>query len=471
MSKNYAKEARLSRLRTKKITNKAFWLCILSELAASFILVLGGAFALAYFDVMKLNESQFVLVLAAGAVLFVLYLIKAIPAYVSKKTPEFNAKNNEYKVEIQAIKRERKEAKRFLKQAKKEKNQWDVSRYKNFIRDCNTDIKAIKRKQARFAKEIKKDYSYKAYRDGWRNQRWIKAAHKKQGWFVFISTVVVGLYLFANMSLSAELGASKELSEMIAEHYEFTFINYALYIIPVFHFINAFIYSGIPKARSFVDDIEEPLSTTPLDLFSVLEKEKNGTEIEKSERHCCCCSCDKQTWNEEPRELPVTLFFFRNLIHCVLIFLLSLLFIYVMPAIAEISKIEGTGFEMIFTVFQWLMFGLLVLLIGYVLSLKEYSYDCLHEKVAAARNWFTAGVIVFFICVVGFVVLILISGISNYFKEIIYSRIITTFIVMALLSLATFLLDVLMRPKIRLKTIYDKDAMILFHERPKTFVR
>lgn len=198
---------------------------------------------------------------------------------------------------------------------------------------------------------------------------------------------------------------------------------------------------------------------------------------------------------ERPREVNVALFFIRNLCQVCFCFAIIALFVYLFPALQQIEKIEqrplvgGMTFGIIFTVLKWLMILLLVFLLWYALSSKEYVFDSMHEETDKRRKKYVSKLVFLALLFVAYLVLLYIPefvassdgkklySIEKLFEMAVPSNepdavgafipvfkgIVSTFVTLLLVIVGAIIVDVTLRPREKNKK-RDGDDFFAIHQ-------
>lgn len=476
MAKNYAKEARLSRIRVESIVSRAKTVSLLYLLAIILLVGMALGFVLQTLEVVSLEPLILVGVSAAAAVVGVIIGGISISKRVGKNTrlerdlKKLKDSKKDVKAKIKEIKKEIKLFKKAKKACRKEKNKTGENGYAKLIRNRNEGIRVGERFLKQIAgkkKEIKRYY---------RTNRQVRNLHTESKYktskrimegmergFVVVCGLVFSVF-FAFMAFrSTELSTEESIFDMVGfkDGSPYTIVLITLLVGSFFHFICALLSGKVTKVRMNVgeDAMLHTLGVAEIDDGDISIQPYDGM-FEGNPLWAGVASFPRRDDEQEaalleerPREYGITIFFFRNLFQVVFGFVLAWLMVYLYPAFNEIGKVsEATPFHLILTIVQYILTILTIYLIVHAMSAQEYDYDCMDEALQRKRVRYRVFLVLYLLLSAAYLVVMLIGGIpdvwsTEVFNDEIKLRIFVSLGSMVLLSLGAFVADIIIRPK------------------------
>lgn len=450
------------------------------------------------------------IVLAVPVLIVLITLIKAVVIMIKTGDVEHSIANPHLKAHKENFRKKRAVCKQCIKTARKNKDKGKLNAAKRRLRELEHRAREIKR-YYRFNRYAKNEQTQTVYR------YWTRRAEKNGRIFFFgfrvIVTAFFGLLLWKssglieyvdNLAQFDEINTQQPLptvfealtpvltfGENAADTLYLQLAYIALAVGVVFQFLVAPLNGSISKVRladheitymhmrgaGYPDQMDYQHSYYNFEpnyageIFPYFESAFESRPRRWDESDAIL--------EERPREVNVALFFMRNLCQVCFCFAIVALFVYLFPALQQIEKIEqrplmgSISFGLVFQILKWLMILLLVLLLWYALSSKEYVFDSMHEETEKRRKKYVTKLVLLALLFVIYLVLLYVPefvassdgtklySIKKLFETAVPSNdptavgafvpvfkgIVSTFVTLLLVIVGAIIVDVALRPR------------------------
>ncbi len=299
-----------------------------------------------------------------------------------------------------------------------------------------------------------------------RYRRASRYMHQVENTFVVMVSVFVFIFFAIMTILAARLPGDGSLWDSInsANNPEYFYFYVTMGVVFVFHFICAILAGSVTQVK--LNDHE--VTYVNVRANARIEGSQMSLHPDYNARDLSV----PRKWDdssaileEKPREYKLAMFFFRNAIHVLFGVIVTLIFVYLTPALNALANQENETYALIFKILNILLIDAVTGAMYYALSTREYEYDCMDEHLMYWRYRHTAFLAIFILLSAAYLVLMLMGWSEGAFPtvpleniEIVTGRIYTSLGLMFGVSIMTFLANLIMLPKERKKV--NRDVMV-----------